>query len=94
MNKQNTPDPCLLFQKPSQKKGNHVFIPELHSSDIDQGREPIDIQSEISYLQTHITRLELELQWKERYYCQQLDRLSQTIANAVCIQPSRLSVYR
>jgi len=91
---QNCADPCLIYQKRSQKKGNSVFIPELHTPDFDQGREPMDIDSEIVSLQSHISRLELELQWKERFYRRKLDQFSQSIPDTVCIQPSCLSVSK
>lgn len=88
----NTKEACFIFSKPAQKKGNNVFIPELHTADYDQGREPIDIDTEIASLQSHILRLQLELHWKERYYQQKLDQVSANIPNAVCIQPSHVTV--
>lgn len=88
VHKQILGNPVFIFSKPSQKKGNSVFIPELHSVDFDQGREPVDIELEIASLQTAVARLKLEVEWKERFYQQKLDKLSTNIPNAVCIQPS------
>ena len=81
----------LLFVKPSSKKSSNVQIPVLNNITTDGLLDPVDLQCELTGLQAKIDQLECELQRKERYYRNRLDKMAFHIPGAICIQPASLT---
>ncbi|XP_060588135.1 LOW QUALITY PROTEIN: tubulin epsilon and delta complex protein 1-like [Ruditapes philippinarum] len=81
----------LLFVKPSVKKSSNIQIPNSNNMSTDGICDPVDLQSEITNIQAYVNQLECELQRKERYYRERLDKMASDIPGAICIQPASLT---
>ena len=80
----------LSFVKPFKKPSN-IKLPVVNNMSTDGVSGPVDLQSELTNIQAHIHQLECELQRKERYYRNQLDKMAFHIPGAICIQPASLT---
>ncbi|XP_021370592.1 uncharacterized protein C14orf80 homolog isoform X2 [Mizuhopecten yessoensis] len=86
-------DPGLFYQRNSTNSSKKVSNLQVsgHVRDLswqgDGPDPPTDIRSEISVLEAQLKRLELESRSKRSRYCSDLDTISSSIPDSICIQP-------
>lgn len=86
-------EPRMQYIRCANKKPSNnrpVAMSGTMSTPSSGAEELQDLQLEISRLESHLNRLDVETQHRERRYRQELDSLASNIPDAICIMPSSI----